>query len=125
MPFLDGWKPQIPLCLCEAHIPLCRLQAHIADLKRELAMHDQLVGRSGVVYEPFTDSQKMELRAQVTVHSVPCLSRRLLVSVIHIRQACLAGPMYFFTDVSGPLRFRPKRSSVDPCTISKCTRCAT
>ena len=37
---------------------LASCQSQIAELKRELAMHDQLANRSSVVYDPYSNSQK-------------------------------------------------------------------
>ena len=46
----------------EAELQKC--YAQISELKRELAMHDQLANRSSVCYEPFSEQQKAEVRAQ-------------------------------------------------------------
>ena len=37
----------------------------IADLKRELAMHDSLASRSRVAYEPYSDQQRLALREEL------------------------------------------------------------
>jgi kinesin family protein 6/9 len=34
----------------------------IRELKQELAMHDQLKGRSQISYDPYTEEQRMELQ---------------------------------------------------------------
>ena len=47
---------------------LVMCQSQIADLKRELAMHDQLAGRGHVSYEPFTPNQRSQLREQVKTY---------------------------------------------------------
>lgn len=44
---------------------LAACQAQVHELKRELAMHDQLAGRGHVSYEPSSDAQKAELRGAV------------------------------------------------------------
>jgi kinesin family protein 6/9 len=45
---------------------LAQCQAQLHDLKRELAMHDQLSGRGGQSYDAYTPSQRSELRARVS-----------------------------------------------------------
>ena len=52
----------------EAELQKCFSQ--ISELKRELAMHDQLSNRSKVSYEPFSETQRHELRAQVGANSL-------------------------------------------------------
>ena len=42
-------------------IMLKKYESEIADLKRELAMHDSLAGRSRVPYEPYSEQQRFEL----------------------------------------------------------------
>ena len=49
-------SPQQALAMC---------QAQLHELKRELAMHDQLAGRGHVTYEPSTPAQKSALKAKV------------------------------------------------------------
>ena len=44
---------------------LAACQAQLTDLKRELAMHDQLAGRAHVSYDPLTDGQRAELKVKV------------------------------------------------------------
>jgi kinesin family protein 6/9 len=44
---------------------LVACQSQVAELKRELAMHDQLAGRGHVSYEPYTPAQRSSLREQV------------------------------------------------------------
>jgi len=44
---------------------LKRYAIEIQDLKRELAMHDSLASRSRVAYEPYSDSQRSDLMAQL------------------------------------------------------------
>ena len=47
----------------EQALTACQAQLH--DLRRELAMHDQLAGRAHVSYEPLNPLQKAELRTKV------------------------------------------------------------
>ena len=44
---------------------LAQAQAQINDLKKELAMHDQLAGRGHISYDPYTPTQRTELRGRV------------------------------------------------------------
>ena len=37
----------------------------MSELKRELAMHDQLAQRSAVQYDPFTEAQQADVQQQV------------------------------------------------------------
>jgi hypothetical protein len=39
--------------------------AQIADLKRELSMHDALASRSRVLYEPYSDVQRVSLMEEL------------------------------------------------------------
>ena len=58
-------------------------QAKVAELKRELAMHDQLANRSAVSYEPMGAQQKLELRRQVQAY----LSREVdELDILSLRQ---------------------------------------
>jgi kinesin family protein 6/9 len=45
-----------------------KYEREIRDLKQELLMHDTLVNRSHVSYEPFTDAQRYELQKQVKAY---------------------------------------------------------
>jgi len=49
-------SPQAALAAC---------QAQLVDLKRELAMHDQLAGRGHISYDAYTPAQRSELRGRV------------------------------------------------------------
>ena len=51
--------PQAALSAC---------QSQLSDLRRELAMHDQLAGRSHVTYDEFTPQQRAALRPQVQAY---------------------------------------------------------
>jgi kinesin family protein 6/9 len=42
-----------------------KYEREIRDLKQELSMHDTLTNRSHIQYEPFTESQKVELQKQL------------------------------------------------------------
>jgi kinesin family protein 6/9 len=44
---------------------LKKQETEIAKLKQELAMHDTLVNRKNISYEPYTEAQKVELRRQI------------------------------------------------------------
>lgn len=44
---------------------LKKQEVEIMKLKQELAMHDTLVNRKNISYEPFTEAQKVELRRQI------------------------------------------------------------
>jgi kinesin family protein 6/9 len=42
-----------------------KYEREIKELKQELAMHDTLVGRTGVAYEPLNDTARFELQKAV------------------------------------------------------------
>lgn len=48
----------------EAELQKC--YAEISELKRELVMHDQLANRSSVIYEPFNEQLRADVRRQVS-----------------------------------------------------------
>ncbi len=51
-------------CFLIRQAAIAGYQQKISELKRELAMHDQLSNRSKIQYEPFSTAQKSELRMQ-------------------------------------------------------------
>ena len=65
---------------------LASCQSQIAELKRELAMHDQLANRSSVVYDPYSNSQKNELRGEVSKFLEGTLAELNVTSLRHVRE---------------------------------------
>ncbi|CAG9465590.1 unnamed protein product [Pedinophyceae sp. YPF-701] len=72
-----------------------RLEREVAELKEELAMHDQMANRSGVSYEPYTDQQRRHLEAQVREFleadaDDASIGPIEIISLRHVREALLA-----------------------------------
>ena len=61
-------------------------QAKVAELKRELAMHDQLANRSAVSYEPMGAQQKLELRRQVQAYLSREVDELAILSLRQVRE---------------------------------------
>ena len=53
------------LPLCYSTYSTLTLLIKVSELKRELAMHDQLAQRSAVQYDPFTEAQQADVQQQV------------------------------------------------------------
>jgi len=69
--------------------------AQIADLKRELAMHDSLSSRSGVVYEPYSEMQRFALLQQLQNFLERQTERLELESVRQMRELLDAARILF------------------------------
>ncbi|KAL1503386.1 hypothetical protein AB1Y20_011437 [Prymnesium parvum] len=65
---------------------LTACHAQVAELKRELAMHDQMANRSKMTYEPFSTAQKEELREAVRQYLEGTLPELEVISVRHVKE---------------------------------------
>lgn len=76
---------------------LCiKYKSEIKQLRAELAMHDAMAGREGIVYVPLTDEQKEEVRESVVrfvrdpeTNSIPVVSVRQVNAVFHAFRSML------------------------------------
>jgi hypothetical protein len=69
-----------------AQLLIEKLQREIKELKKELAMHDLLVNRAGVTYDPYTPEEQVRMRADHCIEVVAHLSALACVLQLAIKQ---------------------------------------
>lgn len=80
------------------NIMVKNLEKELLLLKRELAMHDTLVNRTQITYDPLTEQQRYEIRQQVRQYLEGGVNE---IDVINLRQ--IQGVFEAFKDISNQL----------------------